>query len=878
MKSTFKYNHSDFGPLPVRLEHCDIQLNFVADRVEGEIVLRMTALQELDKLVLDAKDLDIREVTSPDDEGRSLSYEYDRAAGKLVAELPARVQPGNAFNVRVCCACVPSDRILEGIYKDTTPDGCPQQYVSQCQQWGFQRILPILDDCRAKCTMSTTLEADAAYTHLISNGNISRSLNPAGKPIPKPGDSARQVITYENFVPMAPYLFVVCVGTWDVLEDEVLYPSGKQVRLEYLVPPGRRAGARIPMQILKDSVLWQNRTQGYEYSGDVYRTICMEKSNFGGMENMGNTTIVTDAALIDEYTDDARLLYAYGVIVHEFEHNQCGSEVTMETPFDMWLNEAYTVDVERQFVASRFDPTFVRLMEVDRIRSPLGGPLGIEDAGRQGNIVREGFNDPDELVDGVTYVKAAEVIRMLRLVLGHEAFERGRALYFERYRGGNANTDQFLACFEEVSGRDLAQFRKEWLLTIGYPHLTVETRYEPEARRVCVTVRQTRTGEGGLFHVPLQLAVVSCEGIVLPGTDAVVEITEPEQTVEIDGVAAPPAFVSFNGDCSFYGTFMERGVTPDGLFERARLEPNPFNRVEAVRRVTDLERIRLVEDIRASVSDAWLDLYGDLIADTAMPAGLKSYFLRIDEQAMDRSYLTRYRVLYAARKKLMETVADRHMARLVDVYQATDTYARGTEPRDGIEERRLKVILLGLISAANTTRTHELAEAHFRKAWNISDRLGALSALYRSDHPNRQALMEEAYAEWSPHLSAYSGYLRLIGMGTHDDVFDLMAREESRATFIDTHPTLLRALHLSMTLNNKMLWTDRGIDWLTRTVIKLGAANENVALLLVSSLQHVQRLADDLSPKVLAALEKMRTGIDKASVPALGGRIDSFLA
>jgi aminopeptidase N len=35
------------------------------------------------------------------------------------------------------------------------------------------------------------------------------------------------------------------------------------------------------------------------------------------------------------------------VIVHEFEHNQCGSDVTMESPFDMWLNEAYTVDVER---------------------------------------------------------------------------------------------------------------------------------------------------------------------------------------------------------------------------------------------------------------------------------------------------------------------------------------------------------------------------------------------------------------------------------------------------------------------------------------------------------------------------------------------------
>jgi len=172
---------------------------------------------------------------------------------------------------------------------------------------------------------------------------------------------------------MAPYLFLVCAGTWDTLADQVTYPFGRSVRLEYLVPPGRTDGARIPMEILKESVLWIGRTQNYEYPGDTYRTICMNKSNFGGMENVGNTTIVTDAALVDEHTLDHLLMYAHAVIVHEFEHNQCGSETTMETPFDVWLNEAYTVDVERQFMADLFDPTFIRLQQVDSIRHPLLG-------------------------------------------------------------------------------------------------------------------------------------------------------------------------------------------------------------------------------------------------------------------------------------------------------------------------------------------------------------------------------------------------------------------------------------------------------------------------------------------------------------------------
>ena len=451
---------------------------------------------------------------------------------------------------------------------------------------GFQRIMPIFDDCRAKCTMKTTLEADAAYTHMISNGNIDRSANPDGHPVPKPGDASRKIITFDNKVPMAPYLFVAVAGTWDELVDEVTYPSGQTVRLEYLVPPGRTDDVRIPMEILKESVLWIGKTQDYEYTGDTYRTICMDKSNFGGMENVGNTTIVTDAALIDEHTMDQSLLYAHSVIVHEFEHNQCGSETTMETPFDVWLNEAYTVDVERRFLADIFDPSFVRLRQVDSIRDPLLGPLAIEDGGHVGRIVRDGFNDPDELIDGVTYIKAAEVIRMLRLVLGHETFMAGKKLYFSRYRFSNANSDQFFECFEEVSGKSMQDFKKQWLYTIGYPRITINTRYEPEQRRFKLALRQECPRNNAPFHIPIEMALVDHDGNDIPDTGRSIELTGHEADVYIDNVPVEPAFASMNRDYSFYGAFYRGNATVRELSLQARLDSNGFNRVEAMRTLT----------------------------------------------------------------------------------------------------------------------------------------------------------------------------------------------------------------------------------------------------------------------------------------------------
>jgi len=884
MKKRYRYNRSDFKPLPVRLEHMNIRLNFLEGKVEGVNTLWMTARKALGSVTLNARDIEIHSVAQAGrksrdgkaDENAALKFDFKRDRSLLVVKLPERVKAGETFAITIRATCVPSDNILEGIYKDVTPPGCPQQYVSQCQQWGFQRILPVLDDCTAKCTMVTILEADARYTHLISNGNVRKSSNPAGKPVPVPGTPSRQVITYENLIPMTSYLFLACAGTWDVLEGEITYPSARRVKLEYLVPPGRKDGVVLPMRILKDSVLWQGVTQEYEYCRDVYRTISMEKSNFGGMENVGNTTIITDAALIDQYTSDPRLKYAHGVIVHEFEHNQCGSDVTMETPFDMWLNEAFTVDVERQFLVSRFDPDRMRLDEVDAMRSPVSGPLAIEDAGHQGRIVREGFNDPDELVDGVTYVKAAEVIRMLRLVLGAETFRKAKNLYFGRYTGGNANTDQFFKCFEEVSGRDLSQFKKQWLYTIGYPVIEAKWRYDRKKKILRVHFAQKRTGKGGLFHVPLEMAVVNRNGKEDKAASKVVEITGKELDLTFKN-AAEPAFISFNRNCSFYGSFKDISATREQLVMQVQRDSNKFNRVEAMRRLTDFERIGLIGNIDAKVSDEWLSVYEMILKDMSLPAGLKAYLLAIEEQSQDRSYLPFYRERYAARIRLMKYVAGRMMPSLVKVYNEVDAFTFSKDPLDGLEKRSLKSVLLRVIVEANTAESHKLAEKHFRRAWNISDKMAALACINVSENPRRRELMEEGYGLWKDHLSAYASYLSVVGSGTHDDVFGMIEVEEKRKTFKVHHPTHSRALYLPMGSNNKMLWTDRGIRWMTDMAIKLAPVNENTVNRLVAAFQQVKSLPRELRVKVFAALRAMSRRIDRSVAPSVAGRIREFL-
>ena len=878
----FRFKRSEFRLPAAQLNHMEIALSFFETHVDGTATLTLTAREPLATLELDARDIEVLEVLLPDTR-TVCAYTLDMPRHKLVVSLPQPLAAGETIRLFTRCRCTPSDSLLEGIYRDVTPPGAPQQFMSQCQQWGFQRILPVIDDCTAKCTFRTTLEGDARYTHLISNGDIDRAANPGGRPVPKPGDPKRQTITFVNNVPMAPYLFIACAGTWDALADSVTYPEGRRIALEYLVPPGKTDGARVPMEILKRSILWQHATLGFVYPYDTYRTICMEKSNYGGMENVGNTTIITEAALIDDATADARLIYAHGVIAHEYEHNHCGSGVTMESPFDMWLNEAYTVDIERQFTASVFDPAFMRLREADAMRAPGTGPLAVEDTGKFGQIVREGVNDPDELVDGVTYVKAPEVLNMLRQILGPDAYAAGARLYFSRYNGGNANTAQFLACFEEATGQSLADFSREWLFTVGYPQVAVRYAYEKAQRELRLHVRQTRSGAGGVFTLPFSFVAVDKKGSDVPDAARMIRFDTEEKEIVVSGIPEP-AFLSINRDAGFYGTCTDLSATPEQLARQVRLDSNAFNRVEAMRRLTDLERHRLLDNPAAAVSPAWLDVYRRLISDTSISDGIKGYLLKIEEQPLDRTLLPHVRESYTVRQRLLRAAAQACGEKVIlDALSQAAPDLRAGLPTQ-IERRFLKNAFLQLLVGLNTPAAHAALKEHLERSAqrsdptsNITDRLNTLAALWQSSYAARHALLEREGEALRKTLGGYLGYLQVVGQSPSEDVFDAVAEEERRPTFALSHPGLSRSLYVPLSLNNAQVWTPRGLRWLTDTVIKLAPVSEFTTLRVIAPLQAYPTFAPDLRVAVKAALREMLSSVKKHHCPSVTGRLDAYL-
>ena len=878
-KDVFKYARAGYQRPVAQLTHVDLDLRIYDDRVEGHERLQLLPRIAISKIELDAQDLEIGEtkLVLPDGSRRSLATLYIKKANRVVVTLPRAYQKGEEIVIEVNAVCRPTANVLDGLYYDTTPPGAPPQMISQCQQWGFQRIMPIIDDCTAKCTWRTRLEGSSRYTHLISNGDVLRSSNPDGTPAPLANNPSRMAITYVNTIPMPPYLFIVAAGTWDVVSDTVKTDSGREIHLEYLVPPGKTEGARIPMEITKDAVLWQARRLGYEYRRECYRTICMEKSNFGGMENVGNTTVITEAALIDEWTTDARLVYAHGVIVHEFEHNHCGSDVTMESPFDMWLNEAYTVNIEREYLQEKFGHDPMRLDDLASMRAPLNGPLAVEDGGKMGRIVREGFNHPDEVVDGVTYVKAPEVLGMLRALIGDEKYGQATSNYFEKHKGGNANTEEFLDCFREVSERDLDPFFHEWLFTTGYPELHGSYRYDAEMRELTVALSQLRHGgKGGWFTVPFRVTAINAQGRPMPAADKLLVLDGEHAEYVFKDVPEAPAFIDWNSGGAFYGAFRDNSATPEQLAKTARISPFHIGRVEAMRALGD-DAIKAVMNGTRPAAE-WLAMFPEILADESLPDGIKAHLLTVSEEMLDRSFLPLAAERNTAARKLRCNVA---AACREDALLAAFAKAR-CAPRDeplteAIPRRSLCNAIAKLLAATDSGRAVAALVEYFEAGKSASDKLYAASAINSTNSPLRAGVMEKLGSQCRGHVAAYGAYLRVVASSPHEDVFDSIAREEADPGYRMEHPGHSRSLYGGMAANNAQLWTERGFEWARATILKLADVNENVALIVVSAFQLVDTMREPLQGRVRALLEDLEARIPADRAPSLHGRIATIL-
>src|SRR5579885_2765893 len=394
---------------------------------------------------------------------------------------------------------------LMGLYRSGSA------YCTQCEAEGFRRITYFLDRPDVLSIYTVRLEADISEAPLLlSNGNKAASGKIEG--------TARHFALWHDPFPKPCYLFALVGGDLGSVYDEFTTRSGRTVTLGIHVEHGKEPLASYAMDALKRAMAWDEEVYGREYDLDVFNIVAVSDFNMGAMENKGLNIFNDKYVLASPATaTDADYAHIEAVIAHEYFHNWTGDRITCRDWFQLCLKEGLTVFRDQEFTADQRSRAVERISDVRSLRAHQF----VEDAGPLAHAVRpELYHEINNFYTTTVYDKGAEVVRMIKVLLGPELFRKGMDLYFARHDGEAATVEQFVQCFADVSGRDFSQFML-WYTQAGTPEVTVATHYDERTKSYRLDIAQTVPPTPGQpdkapLVIPLALGLVGSNGRDMP--------------------------------------------------------------------------------------------------------------------------------------------------------------------------------------------------------------------------------------------------------------------------------------------------------------------------------------------------------------------------
>jgi aminopeptidase N len=121
----------------------------------------------------------------------------------------------------------------------------------------------------------------------------------------------------------------------------------------------------------------------------------------------------------------------------------------------------------------------------------------------------------DSIFDTTTYQKGGAVVHTLRETVGTENFWKAVNLYLTRHKFQNVETFDLQKIMEEVSGKDLNWFFRQWVYGGGYPKLNVTQVYNAATKSLDLTIAQTQTPDKitpEAFILPMEVEITTSKG------------------------------------------------------------------------------------------------------------------------------------------------------------------------------------------------------------------------------------------------------------------------------------------------------------------------------------------------------------------------------
>jgi aminopeptidase N len=354
---------------------------------------------------------------------------------------------------------------------------------------------------------------------------------------------------------------------------------------------------------------------------------------------------------------------------------------------------------------------------------------------------------------------------MIRTLLGPDGFRAGMDRYFDKHDGEAATVEDFVRCFEEVSGRDLSQFMT-WYAQAGTPGLVCDLKWDPRKQTADLTVEQVLPPTPGQpkkkpLHVPIKLGLLGGNGNDLPLQlakgeaieNGVLELRKRKETFRFVNVPVRPVpslLREFSAPVNLTIT-----MSDGDLAYLMANDSDAFNRWQATQ---DYAGRLLVAGVAAKAAgkplpstSAFIDALGAIIADERLEPAFRALVLTLPGEA-EVARLIGANIDPAAIHKVRAQLRRRVAVKLGDLLErlylehaVREAYAPSPEQ---IGKRSLRNAALSLLAARGGDAEAERARKHFAGARNLTDESAGLAVLADMKGAPRAEAFDRFFERW----------------------------------------------------------------------------------------------------------------------------------
>ncbi len=745
--------------------------------------------------------------------------------------------PDGAFTWEAEVEIAPAtNTALEGLYMSSG------MYCTQCEAEGFRRITYYPD--RPDVMAVFTVRVESALPVLLSNGDLVAQ-----------GDGFAQ---WHDPWPKPAYLFALVAGDLIATSDNFTTMEGRNVALNIWVRPGDEGKCAFGLEALKSAMAWDEQVYGCAYDLDIFNIVAVDDFNAGAMENKGlnifNSALILASPATSTDRDFERI---EAVIAHEYFHNWTGNRITCRDWFQLCLKEGLTVFRDQQFTGDMRGHAVKRIEDAILLRARQFR----EDNGPLAHPVRpESFVEINNFYTVTVYEKGAELIGMLKRLVGDDAYARALDLYFTRHDGDAATIEDWLAVFTEATGRDLTQF-KRWYAQAGTPRVTVLDDFKDGTYTIHFEQKTNPTpGQDEKLPQVIPIAV----GLLNPdGSEAVatriLEMTQDRQSLAFTGLDSRP-IPSILRDFSA-PVILERDTT---MNERAFLlahDTDPFNRWDAGRELARAV-LRGIVTAGTPAPRAYLDGLAAVLRDESLDPAFRALVLSLPSeddtaQALSEAGQTPDPLaIYHAHEALRVQIAQHLQNMLPRIYAQNQVGGPYSPDAVAAGKRALGNAVLAYLARLDGGMQ---AAQQYDSAANMTQQLAAFSCLLAIGKGVDQ--VQAFYDQWQDDRLVMDKWFALQIANAAPEVAVQTAKALTQHALFDwRNPNRFRSVFGALAGNAAgfHVASGAGYDLLADWLIRLDPANPQTAARMTAAFETWRRYGPDRQAGMRTALDRIR--------------------